>query len=272
MYAGSAAFYARGRVLYPAALIDLLVEELDLDGHGRLLDLGCGPGSLSIPLAGHVEQVVAVDADQQMLAEGERQARTAGITNVDWVHSRAEELPRSAAGFRAATLAQSFHWMDRERVAGLLHELLDPGGSIAFVHATTHQGVEGTDRLPHPRPPRGRIEALVTGFLGLRRRAGRGYRDFDPVSEDERGRIEAQIFARAGFNGPRRREVPRWVVTRSADEIVASVFSLSYAAPHLFGDRIGSFEHELRTLLAEVSPTGRFSETMREIAVDVWTA
>lgn len=64
--------------------------------------------------------------------------------------------------------------------------------------------------------------------------------------------------------------VPAWVVTRGTDQVVASVLSLSYAAPHLFGDRIGEFEHELRTLLIQVSPTGEFSEEMRDIAVDVW--
>lgn len=142
LYAGSAAYYLRGRVPYPAALVDLLVDELDLDGRGRLLDLGCGPGSLSLPLAPHFEHVVAVDADEQMLAEGERQAQATGITNVAWVHARAEELSRSIGHFRLATLAQSFHWMDREGVARLLRELLEADGAIAFVHATTHQGAQ----------------------------------------------------------------------------------------------------------------------------------
>jgi hypothetical protein len=50
------------------------------------------------------------------------------------------------------------------------------------------------------------------------------------------------------------------------------VFSLSSAAPHLFGDRVHEFETALRGLLAEASPDGRFSEQMRETAVDVWRA
>ncbi|MDZ5619392.1 class I SAM-dependent methyltransferase [Nocardioides sp. HM23] len=257
---------------YPAELADLLVDELALDGRGRLLDLGCGPGSLTLPLAPYFEQTVAVDADEQMLAEGARLAQAAGITNVSWVCSRAEDVSRSLGDFRMATMAQSFHWMDRDRVAGLLRQLLIPGGALAFVHATTHQGIEGTDRVPHPRPPWEQIEALVADYLGQERRAGRGYRQIDSVTEDERGQVEARIFGRAGFAGPKRLEVPGWVVTRSADEIVASVFSLSFAAPHLFGDRVGSFEHELRILLTQASPTGRFSEAMREIAADLWTA
>src|SRR5215470_15008283 len=87
LYRGSAPFYARGRVAYPAALTDQLVAHLGLDGRGRLLDLGCGPGSLTLPLAEHFSQVIAVDADAEMLANGTRRALAAGITNIEWVHA-----------------------------------------------------------------------------------------------------------------------------------------------------------------------------------------
>lgn len=272
LYEGSAGHYVRGRVPYPAALVDLLVAECNLDRTGRLLDLGCGPGSLTVPLAAHVERVVAVDPDEQMLAEGERRAGSSGVSNIEWVHSRAEELSASLGEFRLATLAQSFHWMDRTRVADLLREVLPAGSSLAFVHANTHEGIDSSQPLPFPRPPRAQIEALVTHYLGTRRRAGRGYRELDDVSEDERGRLEARIFRSAGFTGPRRLVVPGWVVERTSDEVVASVLSLSYAAPHLFGDRVSAFEQELRGLLMDASGDGVFSEEMREIAVDVWEA
>ncbi|TWP36660.1 class I SAM-dependent methyltransferase [Leekyejoonella antrihumi] len=272
LYSGSAAYYARGRAAYPAALIDLLVADLGLDGRGRLLDIGCGPGSLTLPLASHVGHAVGVDADRQMLAEGERQARRASVVNVEWIHRRAEDLSGELGRFNVATMAQSFHWMDRDRVAGLFHGLLVSGGVVAFVHATTHEGVVGTVPLPHPRPPRPQIDALVADYLGERRRAGSGYRNIDVVSEDERGRLEARIIQAAGFTGPTRREIPGWVENRTVDDVVASVFSLSYAAPHLFGQLAGQFEHDLRQLLSRVSPIGKFSEQMREIAVDLWRA
>lgn len=141
---------------------------------------------------------------------------------------------------------------------------------LAYVHATTHQGIDSTQPLAHPPPPRRLIDDLVGEFLGPNRRAGRGHRQLDDVSETERGRIEGGIFQAAGFAGPVRREVPGWVVERNADEVVASVFSLSYAAPHLFGGRLDEFEHDLRALLERASPTGQFSEQVREIAVELW--
>jgi trans-aconitate methyltransferase len=72
LYAGAAAHYARGRAAYPPELADLLVRELGLDGTGRLLDVGCRPGSLTLLLAPHFAAATGVDADQDMLAEAAR--------------------------------------------------------------------------------------------------------------------------------------------------------------------------------------------------------
>jgi SAM-dependent methyltransferase len=276
LYSGSAAYYAQGRVAYPRALVDALVAELALDGSGRLLDVGCGPGSLTLLLAPWFERATGLDADAEMLAEAARRADAAGIPHVDWVKLRAEDLPADPAGapalgpFRAVTLAQSFHWMDRALVARRLHGLLEPGGVLVHVHATTHEGVDGDLSLPHPRPPRQEIGDLVQRFLGSRRRAGQGTRPDLPADEETRGRAEAVSYRGAGFTGPTRIEIPGSVVTRTADEVVASVFSLSSAAPHLFGDRVSDFEAALRALLAQAGPEGLFSEQLREIAVDVW--
>ena len=63
LYAGSAAYYVRGRVAYPQELVDCLVRELALDGAGRLLDVGCGPGSLTLLLAPWFENATGLDAD-----------------------------------------------------------------------------------------------------------------------------------------------------------------------------------------------------------------
>lgn len=81
---------------------------------------------------------------------------------------------------------------------------------------------------------------------------------------------EDTIYRAAGFTGPQRLEVSGRVVERTTDEVVAAVYSLSSSAPHLFGDRLQSFDAELRQLLDDASSDGRFSEQMREIAVDIW--
>jgi hypothetical protein len=60
------------------------------------------------------------------------------------------------------------------------------------------------------------------------------------------------------------------VLERTWDDIVAGVFSMSFSAPHLFGERLGAFETDLRALLRKASPSGRFSERQPSTEVFVW--
>lgn len=265
LYAGSAAYYAQGRMRYPPELADALRDELSLDGSGRLLDVGCGPGSLTLLLAPLFAEAVGVDADRDMIAEAEREAERLGIANVTWVRLRAEELPAGLGTFRVATFAQSFHWMERERVAATVREMLEPGGAWVHVNATTHEGVVGAEGLPAPKPPRDGIRELVRAYLGDARRAGAGSLPDGPPSGEE------DVMLAAGFPSPRRLEVAcGGIVERSEDDVVASVFSLSSAAPHLFGGRLAEFGSDLRELLRATSPTGRFAERHRDIELVVW--
>ena len=77
--------------------------------------------------------------------------------------------------------------------------------------------------------------------------------------------------AAAGYTDPRRIAVARGeLVERTEDQVVASVYSLSWAAPHLFGQRRAEFEHDLRSLLRATSPDGRFSERAGDIELVIW--
>ena len=262
LYAGSAAHYPRGRVAYPQAMADALRDELGLDGSGRLLDVGCGPGPAALLLARLFDQVVGVDADADMLAEAARQAERLRIGNACWVHMRAERLPDGLGVFDVALFAQSFHWMDRARVARATRAMLVPGGAWVLVGATTHKGIDAAAGLP--APPWEDVSELISRYLGPARRAGQG-------SLPERtGGDEPELLEACGFGRPREITVPGRDLVRSVDDIVSSVFSLSSAAPHLFGDRLGEFERELRELLDAAAVDGRFGERMREISLMVW--
>ena len=264
LYAGSAPYYPVGRLPYPSDVAAALRSELALDGTGRLLDLGCGPGSLTLVLADLFDEVVGVDADAGMIREAGRQARRLGRAKVQWVCTRAELLPAGLGKFRVATLAQSFHWMDRPRVAAIVFEMLEPGGALVHVGATTHRGAAGGE-LPGPTPPRDRVDALVASYLGPVRRAGQGSLQAGTASDED------EVLAAAGFVGPRRLNVGGGrVFARSEDEIVASVYSLSWAAPHRFDERLDAFDEDLRGLLREASPSGEFWERTEEIGLSFW--
>ncbi|MER7008953.1 class I SAM-dependent methyltransferase [Dactylosporangium sp. NPDC000555] len=263
LFAGSAAHYGVGRLPYPPRLAEAIRDELGLDGTGRLLDVGCGPGSLTALLAPHFAAAVGVDADREMIAEAARR-----VPGVDWRVLRAEELPADLGEFRVATFAQSFHWMDQPLVAERVRGMLRPGGAWVHVGATTHRGLDGAgahDALPHPRPPWDEVDALVREYLGPVRRAGRGTLPHGTPGGEE------DVMRAAGYRGPRRLIAwPGGVAERGADELVSSVYSQSFSTPHLFGERRGAFEADLRRLLTAASPSGRFAERTREIEVVIW--
>ena len=71
---GSAAHYRYGRPAYSSEVEAVLTQETGLDGNGRLLDAGCGPGVLTVRLAHLFAQAVGLDPDADMLAEGCRAA------------------------------------------------------------------------------------------------------------------------------------------------------------------------------------------------------
>lgn len=262
LYAGSAEHYAVGRMAYPVALADAVRDALGLDGSGRLLDVGCGPGSLTLLLAPLFAEAVGVDADGGML---EVAASRSESTNVRWRQLRAEELPADLGTFRVVTFAQSFHWMDQALVADRVRGMLTPDGAWVHVGATTHRGVEGTDELPHPRPPWDDIDKLVVRYLGPVRRAGQSV-----LPTGTRGG-EEEIMRAAGYRGPTRIVVGgNEVEDRSVDDIVASVFSLSSSTPHLLGPDLAAFEADLRDLLTRAADNGVFSERRREIEAVIW--
>lgn len=253
LFAGSARYYDRGRLPYASGLADAMRDALHLDGNGRLLDVGCGPGTIALPLAHLFESVVGVDADPDMLVEAERLARERGIANAHWMHMRAEQLRDQLGMFRVITFAASFHWMDRPLVARAMRGLVEPEGALVHIDNRYQDGVDPGEGAPFPPEPFDPIRALVQRYVGPARRAGQSVLPSTPDREDV-------VFRTAGFAGPEVVSVPGWGLTeRTTEQVVAHVLSMSQSAPHLFGDRLPAFEADLRALLARTSPSGRFS-------------
>lgn len=62
------------------------ISRMNITGDEVILDIGCGPGALSIPLAKRVKEVIAIDFSTQMLAELEAYAAREGVTNIRTFH------------------------------------------------------------------------------------------------------------------------------------------------------------------------------------------
>lgn len=64
---------------------DAFIARMDLEDCHSLLDVGCGNGALSLPLAAHLRHIVALDYSTGMLAALRNEAQAAGIDNISTV-------------------------------------------------------------------------------------------------------------------------------------------------------------------------------------------
>lgn len=113
---------------------------LQLEAGQRVLDMGCGPGSDTLQLAGFVGQtgqVVGVDYDQDMIDQAESRATTAGVSG--WVihrRARAEALPFATGYFDACRSERVFQHLPAPQPAlAEMVRVTKSGGRIVVLDA-----------------------------------------------------------------------------------------------------------------------------------------
>jgi ubiquinone/menaquinone biosynthesis C-methylase UbiE len=70
---------------------DRLIAIIAPDPSATVLDVGCGPGTLAVPLARRVSRVTALDFSAGMLAELEKRAAAEGVANIETVRAAWED-------------------------------------------------------------------------------------------------------------------------------------------------------------------------------------
>ena len=127
----AAARYQRARPEYPAPLIDELVRLADLRPGSQLLELGCATGKATAPLAERGYRITCIELGGELAAAAQK--NLAGYLEVEVVHTRFEDyLPDSPRHFDLVYAANAWHWLDPESRYRRAHELLRPGGHLAF--------------------------------------------------------------------------------------------------------------------------------------------
>jgi SAM-dependent methyltransferase len=131
-------FYHQYRRGYPPAVIDALTGTFGLNSDDIVVDLGCGTGQLTLPIAARVRAVAGVDPEPDMLARARRAAAEHGIANVTWLLGADTDIPALAALLGdqragAVTIGQALHWMRYRELFSALVPLLRPGGGVAVI-------------------------------------------------------------------------------------------------------------------------------------------
>jgi len=120
------------------------IEYLDIKPGMEILDAGCGPGRLTIPLAertGPNGTVTALDIQEGMLAEVRRRAEKESLTNIRYLQGGIGDgkLPKEAYD-RIVMITVIGEIPDRDRAMQEIYQALKPGGILL---------IEETIRDPH---------------------------------------------------------------------------------------------------------------------------
>lgn len=246
-FKSTAWYYARYRRPYPKKLFENIVEHYHLAGQGRLLDLGCGTGEITIPLAPHFKEAIGLDPEEEMLNEAMRKAAEENVRNIVWMRARAEEIGPPMGMFRLTTMGVSFHWFDQELVLAKVYELTESGGGTVIIGDISPVW-DSIDREEWKL----RRQEIIEKYLGKERRAGDSF--YVPPKKRYEQRIDEspfQTFQKATFD---------YSTNRTIDDIIGFLYSTSYASKRLLGDKADDFEREMREELFRLEPSGKFIE------------
>ncbi len=111
-------------------------------------DLGCGTGAMAAILAPHVQEVIGVDASDEMLDAARE--RLGAAPNIQLRKGTLEALPIVADSVDAATLMLVLHHLPSPAVAlAEAGRILKPGGRVLIVDMAPHEKEEYRQQMGH---------------------------------------------------------------------------------------------------------------------------
>jgi SAM-dependent methyltransferase len=126
-----AALYDEVRPGYSAETIDAIVARAGLSPGARILEIGCGTGQITLPLAARGYAITALEPGDALAALAARKCRR--YPRVEIVPTSFEAWSMQAEAFDLVLAAQAFHWIEPAYGCARAAAALRPGGGIALV-------------------------------------------------------------------------------------------------------------------------------------------
>lgn len=128
----SAERYDAARPGYPEELFDDIaaLTALPASAGGRALEIGCGTGKATLPLARRGYRITGVELGPGLAAVARR--RLAAYPQVEIIVANFEEWPLPAEPFDLVTSATAFHWLDPALAYPKVARALRPEGALAI--------------------------------------------------------------------------------------------------------------------------------------------
>ncbi len=126
----AAPLYDRVRPGYPEELFEDLVSLSGIPDGGRVLEVGCGTGQATLPLARRGYWMLCVELGENLAALARDNA--AGYPRVEVVTGDFEKIPVPQGVFDLLVSATAFHWLDPAVAYPKAARSLKLGGAIAL--------------------------------------------------------------------------------------------------------------------------------------------
>lgn len=130
-FTGKGTLYAKFRPTYPRDFIEYLYSEACLPDQSVIADIGSGTGIMTALLLEKGNPVFAVEPNEDMRrVAGENLRNFPLFTSVA---ASAEHTTLPDHSIDLITVAQAFHWFDRQAFREECHRILKPGGRVALI-------------------------------------------------------------------------------------------------------------------------------------------
>lgn len=146
-----------------------------------LLDVACGPGSITLDLAPHLARATGLDITPAMLEQARAAQADRGMTNIEWIEGDAIALPFGDESFSIVSSGAAFHHFEQpERVLAEMVRVCRPGGRVAIIDVTPEADkAQAYDRMERMRDPSHGHAHSIGEFLEMGARLGL----IEPVSQ-----------------------------------------------------------------------------------------
>jgi SAM-dependent methyltransferase len=127
----AAQLYDEVRPRYPGEIVEHIIAFAELPAHGRIFEVGCGTGQMTLPFATRGYAVVALDQGARLAMLAARHCQP--YPQVRVVPCAFEAWQDRAGSYDLFLSAQAFRWIEPDYGMTRAAELLKVGGTIALV-------------------------------------------------------------------------------------------------------------------------------------------
>ncbi|MEL3971072.1 class I SAM-dependent methyltransferase [Rossellomorea oryzaecorticis] len=122
--------YAIGRPSYPAEILKVMIE-LGVNNQSTIADIGAGTGILTHMLGSMECNVLAIEPNEHMLEECRKHCNE--LNNIQFIKAPAEKTSLKENSVDIITIAQAFHWFDKELCKKEFQRILKENGHVVIL-------------------------------------------------------------------------------------------------------------------------------------------